>query len=517
MSHCLRNVVIVSFIAVFAFPLVGQEDSRWRISPQDINIQMGEDRRLQLLDDSAQELHGAMWSVDEPDKAEIQEEDGRVVLHAKAVGTVRVSAALGGEMRFRDITIWSAVRPIPPGTSNWGTRPIGREIGDLPVVPTGDGPTTFSLEQTASGSTYLRAVADDGIQMWTWRMPEQTHDVELVCGDWLGGALISANQANSYTLYTVGKDGKLRWQHTTAGLRKGLAISTDHLLHLLSQSADGTVTHIMGLDEMSGAQKFDLRLPVSTEGQINVRKEGTRFVCTSSPVSSLSRTIVSRVFVNMDGLAYLAFTENVRNLGTEKCTPGSTVDSGQIHLARDEKLVLWQIRPEGTYRSTVVEATKGKQSLSAPVNAISPTNSIVTDNMNGMLIPVQLSYNTGSQNAPADEFIYRVDQDGEVVYKFPLPKYTGSLHDEVVIGEDDVAFATRGSLLIAFNVRKGEEIWRWYSNTPDIEVFAALANGHCLVQTPTALVEVENADKSKEVFQGKAMMGWQGQIYRKHN
>lgn len=41
------------------------------------NIQIGEDRPLQLLDDSAQELHGAIWSVDNPENAEIREEDGR--------------------------------------------------------------------------------------------------------------------------------------------------------------------------------------------------------------------------------------------------------------------------------------------------------------------------------------------------------------------------------------------------------------------------------------------------------
>jgi hypothetical protein len=201
MSRCLRSVVLIPcFIALFAFHLVAREDSGWRISLPRINIQMGEDRPLQLLDDSAQELHGAIWSVDDPEKAEIQETEGRVVLHAKTVGTVRVSAALSGEMRFREIKIWSAVRPIPPGTTNWGMDPIGREIGDLPAVPTDDGPTTYSLEQTASGSTYLRAVANDGIQVWSWLMPENTHDVELVCGDWLGGALISANHANSYTL-----------------------------------------------------------------------------------------------------------------------------------------------------------------------------------------------------------------------------------------------------------------------------------------------------------------------------
>ncbi len=50
---------------------------------------------LQLLDDSAQERDGATWAVDNPDLAEIQKEDGLIVLHAKAVGTVVVTAMLG--------------------------------------------------------------------------------------------------------------------------------------------------------------------------------------------------------------------------------------------------------------------------------------------------------------------------------------------------------------------------------------------------------------------------------------
>src|SRR5882762_762836 len=57
MSRCLRIAVLaLSFMALSAFPLVGQEDSGWCISPARINVQMGDDRALQLLDDSAQEI-----------------------------------------------------------------------------------------------------------------------------------------------------------------------------------------------------------------------------------------------------------------------------------------------------------------------------------------------------------------------------------------------------------------------------------------------------------------------------
>jgi outer membrane protein assembly factor BamB len=520
MFRQVRRVILLSFVTLIpSLPAAAQLDSGWRISPARINIQLGADRPLQLLDDSAQELDDATWSVDNPDLATIQEQDGRVVLHAKKIGTVLVTAVWGGEMRTREIKIWSDLRPLPPGTTNWGMDPIGSEIGDLPAVPTSDGPTTYSLEQTSSGKAYLRAVRDDGIQVWTWLMPGQTHKVELICGDWLGGALISASVDDSYTLYAVAKDGELRWQRTMKGVRKGLADSTDHLVHVLNQSSDGITTTVVGLDEKTGAQWFDLAVPVSHEKQINLRREGSRISCAQGSVSNPTPARASRLMVNMDGYGYLAFTQTEWILTTGKCTLGQTVDPKDVTLARDDKLVLWKIDPDGSYRAIVVEATKNKQPLSAPTSVVSPTNALVTDNMNGTLIPVRVSHNVTTANAdePVDEFVYRVNQDGELLYKLPLPKYSGPLKDDMVIGEDNVAFATRGSYLIAFSLVTGKELWRWESSEPEISVFAALANGACLVQTPTVLMEVASSTKAKSIFQGKAMMDWQGRMYRKHN
>jgi outer membrane protein assembly factor BamB len=223
--------------------------------------------------------------------------------------------------------------------------------------------------------------------------------------------------------------------------------------------------------------------------------------------------------VNMDGYGYLAFTQTEWTLTTGKCTLGQTIDPKDVTLARDDKLVLWKIDPDGSYRAIVVEMTKTKQPLSAPTRVVSPTNALVTDNMNGTLIPVRVSHNVtpGNANEPADEFVYRVNQDGELLYKFPLPTYSGSLKDDMVIGEDNVAFATRGSFLIAFSLVTGKDLWRWESNEPEISVFAALANGACLVQTPTVLMEVASSTKAKAIFTGKAMMDWQGRMYRKHD
>ncbi|HLX84788.1 MAG TPA: hypothetical protein VKR59_12875 [Terriglobales bacterium] len=460
-----------------------------------------------------------MWSLDDPEKAELHEENGRVVLRAKTPGVVRVTAALGGEMRFREITIWPADEPLPPGTSKWGTEPIGREVKDLPAVPSQDAPTIYSLEQTPTGNTYLRAFEDDGIQVWSWRMPEQTRDVELVCGDWLAGALISANRADSYTLYTVAKDGKLRWQYTLPGIRKGVAYTLNHLIHVISQSKDGTHTTITGLDEVTGARNFQLTPLASTEVLTNVKRVGTNYVCIAQPLSGPIRTIASRIFVNVDGFAYVAFTQHDWSLKTAKCVPGSPVAPSHVAFLRDERVVLWQIHPDGTYRSTIVEESKNKRPITESVSPPSPTGAIIPDGLGGVLVSVRWSHDTidGEVHTSADELIYRIDGEGHVVYKLPLPRYDGALHDEMVLGQEEVGFTTRGNFLIAFDVRYGKELWRWNGNTPEIEVFAALANGHCLVQTPTALVEVSNPNEAKEILQGRAMMGWHGDIYVKHN
>jgi hypothetical protein len=519
MCSSLRVLLLLfNLVVLFGLPTAAQEDSRWRISPNSINIQVGQDRTLQLLDDSAHELYGAMWSVDDPEKADIRDEDGRAVLHAKAPGTFKVSASFGSQTRSREIRIWPADQPIPPGTS-WGTDPIGRQIGDLLAAPSSDGPRTYSLEQTTSGRTYLRAVREDGIQVWAWLMPEGTHDVELLGSSWLGGALISANRATSYTLYALGKDGKVGWQYTFSGVGKGHAYTLQHVLYVLSQSRDGMLTTVIGVDELTGARNFELTIPESVETQIHVHKIGTQFVCASKSSSSSIPAVASRLFVNTDGFVYLAFTRSDSVLSTGKCTAGSPIAPDAVNLSRDDRVVLWQIHPDGAYRNTVVEESKTYRPVSEFVTAPSPTGSIMPDGSGGILLSLRWSPErmTAPKQSSPEELVYRIDESGNVVHRFSLPKYGGLLHDDMVLGEHEVGFATRGSVLIAFNVRDGKEIWHWDSNTSGIKVFAALANGHCLVQTPNALVEVEDGHRATEVFQGEAKTDWQGQIYRKHN
>jgi len=513
--HIRRTLVFTILSALSFSQSYAFQSSKWRIAPERINISVGDERTLQALDDSGQELAQVEWSINDPSLAAVSEQDGRITLRAIKAGTVRVTAAVNGEGRFLDIPIWADSSQIPPGSTRWGMHPIGREIGDIAAVPTEDGPNMLSLEQTSQGDTYLRGTREDGIQIWAWHLPEETKDVELICGDWLGGALIGASHASDYTLYTVGSDGKTRWKFTLPGSRKGHAYTLDHIVFLLSQSNDGTSTTVTALDK-DGTQKVQLTLPVS-HTRSNVANGTGGIHCLPSEQISPIRTLASKLFVNIDGFAYLAFTQNDWAITADSCPSAAAIAAQNISFARADRIVLWQIHPDGTYRETVVEKSQTKNPFLSSAEVSSPTGALIPDGLGGELLAVRRPLNSAGDNtAPLPtEYVYRIDEEGNVVYRSMLPKREGELHDGMVLGENNIGFATRGSLLIAFHVEDGTEAWRWDSGTPGIEVFAALADGSCLVQTPRALVDVFSSSKAREVFEGKAIVDWRGQLYRK--
>jgi hypothetical protein len=492
-----------------------QVDSGWHISPTEMNIRVGELRPLQLLDAQGNEFHTEDWSVDDTDLAQITEEAGRAVLYPKASGVVNVTASLDGTTRTRRITIWpkaSKFRGV-----HWSVPPIGRETGTLQAGPTSDGPDLFSLDQTDQ-ATYVRAFSHDGLQLWLWRLPEETGTVEFVCGDDMGSAILAAVHSASYTLYVVGKDGKPLWHRKFEGVRKGHALNYSNLLHVLNQAVDGTWATITVLDGATGIENFSLKIPASRESEINLTRSGDKIICAPGrSVSHALRMLTSGLFVNTDGLAYAAFAENDWKVGTDKCAAGSVVDPAKVYFSRDDRLVLWQIHSDGSQKTTMVDASQQERaSFAAPWTIMSPTGDIIPDGFGGVLLSVRWSHTDITQKgiSSPDEFVYRITEDGEVAYKFPLPKYVGSLHDEMVLGEHDLGFATRGGVLIAFNVEDGREEWRWDSGASEIKINMATAGGGCAVDTPEGLVLVENGVKKRVVAPSGSQMYTPGEYIR---
>ncbi len=465
-----------------------------------VNLQPGEAQPLQLLDAEGKELSSSSWSVDSPELAEIKEEGGHAVLHSKAAGVVRVQAMHEGKVLSEEIRIWDLAPGMFLTGPHWVVPSTGRELGALQSVPTVDGPDLFTLDQTDQGAS-VRGLTNRGIQLWILTLPKPGGKLELVCGDNLGGALLTVTFRDSYVVYDVGKDGKTLWRHKFEGVRKGYAVNASNILHLINQSVDGASATIVGLDGATGVEKFKLTVPPSLEHAVNLERSGDRIVC--APGRSTARSLpaeTSGLFVNTDGDAYAAFTQKHWTLGTDKCTAGSAIDPQKIYFSREDRIVLWRIEPEGTHHEIVVDTSKQDRApFVAPMNVVSPTGDIIPDGFGGVLISMRSSPREASPKAGRDsaDFVYRVTEDGELAYKFALPKYEGALHDEMVLGEQELGFATRGRILIAFNVREGNEVWRWNSGAPDLKINMATAGGGCAVETPEGMVLVEQGAKKQ--------------------
>jgi hypothetical protein len=76
--HSTSRIIrlVLGLIALCPFWENAQDSYGWRISPERINIRVGEDRRLQLLDELAQELHDAAWYIDDSALAELRDPTG---------------------------------------------------------------------------------------------------------------------------------------------------------------------------------------------------------------------------------------------------------------------------------------------------------------------------------------------------------------------------------------------------------------------------------------------------------
>jgi hypothetical protein len=488
-------------VLTVVLPAAAQESLGLHISPMLINVEVGEEQPLQVLDAKGKELTSSGWSVDSSELAEIRHESGQIVLFPKSAGVVHVSTSIEGTTLTAEIKIWSLEPRMRIAGPHWVVPSTGNELAALQAAPTADGPDLFTLDQNDKG-TYVRAFTNRGLQMWMSSLPEAGGKAELVCGDNMGGAVLTVTRPHAYSLYVVGKDGELKWHHTFEGVRKGYALNAGNLIHLLNQSVDGTSVELSAWDGSSGVEKFKLKIPSSYEYDVNLRKSGDNFICNPGPSTSRALRIeTSGLFVNTDGDAYATFTVKHWTSGVDKCSAGSVAEPQKIYLSRDDQLVLWRVQSDGSHRDTVVETSKqSRLPLATSITDESPTGDIIPDGFGGVLFSIRrVSKAAQKTEGLVDEFVYRVTEDGELAYKFPLPKYAGKLHDEMVLGEQELGFATRGGMLIAFNVRDGNEVWRWNSGIPEVKINMATAGGGCAVDTPEGLALIEEGVKKQVI------------------
>jgi hypothetical protein len=308
----------------------------WHISPINVNLLAGDTQPLQILDTAAGELRGDSWRISDPALAELTTEPGgEVFFYAKAPGIVMVTASVRGFELQTEIKIWAGEK-LPDASVKWSLQPLGRSLDLLPAFPTGAEPSVdlYSLEQDAH-NTYVRAVSNKGIQRSLWTLADFTGKVKIICGDNLGGLLISTDRPDSYTVYSVEPNGKLRWKRSFSGICKGYALSAEGLLHLINQSPNGNSATVSAWDEENGNLRFTLEIPGSQEHDVNLQSTRSALLCDPGrSVTNPLAFITSNLFINTDGDAYAAFIVNQSTVEANHCMAGPMATAQEFISAR---------------------------------------------------------------------------------------------------------------------------------------------------------------------------------------
>lgn len=495
---------VAALCLVPALSLLAQEPIHgWAISPQMINLSSGDSQRFQVLDDHGQQMQGVTWSVDEPDVAYVDAEEVRLV--SEKAGTVQLTATFGGQSKSIPVRIWE------------GQAPTNLPRSALPALGTlteriktfkqdSEGPEQFMLDQTDS-VTYVRAFTDDGIQTSVTAIPSTPHLLKFLCGDPSGGVIVIDRLPASYVLYGINGSGKLVWSYSGDATEKSHALAFNNTLFLVEQQ-DHTNTRVVGLDELSGREKFRLPLPKSREEYVGFTVSD--HVMTCSPGVRQVREpgiFLSNLFVNIDGRARFAFTQSSIILRAPSCKAGEIIPSGDVRAIADDVLHLWKIDADGHYTEAEIEARHFDaitRTMATEVPA--PTGELIDDGSNGVLLSVQIRLRS---TVPAlvqkkcKEFIYHFTADDKLDYKVALPEYAydGQSSDKIGISEfreSELAFVARGSIVIAFNIESGVERWRWDSGV-NVRIGWVTKQGNVAVYLPDRIVEVQDPTHQKEI------------------
>jgi outer membrane protein assembly factor BamB len=364
-------------------------------------------------------------------------------------------------------------------------KQFGRGLGSHRAEQSDDeGPDLYVLNEVGSHRT-IHALTKNGIHLWRWQPTKPASGtLNLICGNHVGGTIVKQQGTSGFELYDLDDHGTVRW--TYAGNGEMDAYALGEKLFLVQASPDHLQVAIVALNADTGSEDLRYQLPASQHTVRNaIDQAGVDTCMPGHHIETSIPILTSLLFINIDGDAYLAFTRRFRTLDAVDCSGGEPLGLKHLRLSRDDSLMLFRISPDGVSISTLVheEREDAIPAEHASFSVTQPTHAIIPDGVGGTLVSVQVLrgglFSKQAQNA--EEFVYRVTDQGILAYKFRLPPYSGARHDSMVLGGDETAFVTRGSLVVCFDAITGAERWHYDTGVPEIQIVVALADGGVVV------------------------------------
>jgi hypothetical protein len=258
-----------------------------RLTPDTLNLEIGETFAIQALDEAGSPVTGLTWTSSNSSVVSLSSDDPPV-LTAVSAGQATITAGTA----TAQVTVWPGLMPV--GTKIWSSSGTGAGIVSvLPAVPSSSGVAdVFSVW----GDGTVSAITREGATAWT----ASILNAGMIVADFQGGLVIAEYGGSVTTIAKLdGETGQRSVLHTMSepSYLANVGVHADGTVFLVQESYDPLVRpSIIGINA-SGVQSF------------NVQIGGNLGNGQDPPF--IRRAFVGDIIVAGDGQAYIPYADQV--------------------------------------------------------------------------------------------------------------------------------------------------------------------------------------------------------------
>ncbi len=218
----ITNIFILAWLGLAACPSPAQ-DSAIAVVPSKATMLVGEAHTFRAVGNDGRMRHHVRWSITPSSVVTLtQEGDEVTVLAGQPFSSVNLTAYSEGASAQAGIEIRTG-DSLPLGTVKWSVKemPGCKSTKITPAVPSAGGPDIYEEEWCPQG-TFVRAITDDGRELWRRRITGPTPPPP------------SSTKADNAPPATHITSGRSLCDDVSAGITKGAVfkLASDHNLPL---------------------------------------------------------------------------------------------------------------------------------------------------------------------------------------------------------------------------------------------------------------------------------------------
>jgi len=538
------------FVLLFAGPCSAGGQSQpagfLRITPSSVIMSTAETHEFDAVDESGNPVADASWSLSEPIAEITKVPDGpQVEVRPREKGRAILTASAGGFSATAVISIVDT-GDIKPATIRWSVNPWpGHETLFLrQTVKSENGPDFMDVEWSKTEPAIIRGLTDDGRQLWLARLnssasPETIKVQELPsmgktiwknvpqndirdiliteggfvalrdsdahvarafpptghavlthdCGDEFGGLVFLERGAAFDSLVDLGSDGKERWRYQSGGrLTDSWTVDFDGDIGIVETLPGVPASGLLVVNGTTGAVRFRIPFPTSSSKLTRLKCEADNAISTVRPSQSGSPLTA------VDGHIYLQVVTH----NESEITP-CPEEAGSYRF--DNVLSLLEVTPEGSANWRVISQIHSDSRGGYVAQPRLFAGETIPDGLGGVLAAwtYALPGNREGEKAHFEPRVSRMGASDQSDFTLPMPNWetnpTAMFDVNMVLGDDDILFATNGHYLVRFHIPTGEVKWVRQAPTGIVQIQFAASGGGVLVSNAGGLVHF-NAEGS---------------------